>query len=419
MKSVILGLLIVARCAVADETPASLAEIIRAAEKTDSALTASHEQAQASDARVSVRGGDYLPSLELDAADSWGYAGSSSSLAVPGIAGSPFREGVGGDLLLSGTIWDFGRTSARVRSAEHDAGADRADIEVNRGDIDREAVALYLECARYRSHLASDSFVAEEATRVDREVQRFVSIGQRSIVDKYLSRAQVEQAETDASDFDRRLSLCRRRLSVLTAIPENRIDPADINTLSDASVVFQEESNPIFAREDEKARASSSQVEEMRSDYLPKVKGYASAGMLEDSHILPKQDYAVALGVTLPLFDGFKTVNGVKEAEAEEGKRRLLSEDARERVDQANARYDQAIESTRSRLKNLEAEVGTVKEGFSVAKSRYFSLHGTLVDLREALRNLASVQNDIIDTRAALLAASLEKKLFNGWRLRP
>jgi len=406
--------------ATAAETPTSLTGVIRAAERASAELTASQFQERASEARISVRQGDYLPSLEFDAADSWGYAGSSGSMGIPGLAGSPFRAGAGADLLLSGTIWDFGRTAALVSSAKHEAEAAKADSEVRRGEVDHEAVVLYIECVRYRSLLETWGQVEKEAGQVDREVKRFVATGQRSIVDKYLARAQVEQAQTAVADYEKRLLLGRERLAILTQLPAERVGCPTSDSLPDGlSNLFEAHANPKLKRDDENAKAASEQVGRVKADYLPKLKAYVTAGMLEDSHILDKGDYAVGLGVTFPLFDGFKTVNGVKETQASAQRQEVLTEDARYRVNQANAKYDLMIESSRARLAHVQDELKTVNQGFSVARERYFALHGTLVDLREALRNLAAVQADLIDTETSLFAASVDKELFNGSRVKP
>ncbi len=53
-------------------------------------------------------------------------------------------------------------------------------------------------------------------------------------------------------------------------------------------------------------------------------------------------------------------------------------------------------------------------KAFNVAKKRYFSFEGELIDLREAFRNLARVETEIQETRTRLLQASGSKALLNG-----
>ena len=49
-----------------------------------------------------------------------------------------------------------------------------------------------------------------------------------------------------------------------------------------------------------------------------------------------------------------------------------------------------------------------------MAKNRYLKFQGSLVDLRDALRNLGRIEVDLEDTRADLLEALGSKALLDG-----
>ncbi len=83
-------------------------------------------------------------------------------------------------------------------------------------------------------------------------------------------------------------------------------------------------------------------------------------------------------------------------------------------MDEADSRYDEIVDASRARLEHLEREQKLAEDGFSVAKSRYFKFQGTLVDLRDALRNLGRIETDMSDTEADLLEAADSKTLLNG-----
>jgi outer membrane protein len=138
--------------------------------------------------------------------------------------------------------------------------------------------------------------------------------------------------------------------------------------------------------------------------------------MMEDAHIVDKQDYGYGVALTIPIFDGFKTKNGVKSAEQEVNHQERMVDDSRYRIDLANAKYDQIIESSKGRAADLVEESDNTSIAFNVAKKRYLAVQGSLLDLREAIRDLASVQNSLIEAKTDYWFALTEKAVFNGGR---
>src|SRR6185437_7032110 len=124
------------------------------------------------------------------------------------------------------------------------------------------------------------------------------------------------------------------------------------------------------------------------------------------------------VGLQIPLFDGFETLNSVESAESNEQAKQDLVAAAHDEIELTNARYAQLIDSDQVRLVNLNSELKLADQAFNVAKDRYFSLQGTLVDLREALRNLMRTRTARIDTEEEYMLAITEQKIFNEAKFR-
>lgn len=390
--------------------------VTRAAESANHTLGAAKAQERAAASQISASEGNFLPHIEANAIDTSGFPGSSGALGITGVAGSPYRSGPAAGLLASAIIWDFGRTLNSVRSAEHLSLAQKAQTDLTRQDVDVSAAQLFYECVRFRSQRDAWSFMNLEAAVIAKEVERFVRTGQRSIVERYLSRAQLEESLTNMQDYQESMHGAEERLRIFTRLAIQQLDcPAleqlSLDSASSAKTVT--DGNPLLTRADENARAAEAQVNAAKDDFLPVVKGFAAVGAMEHSRLVPKQDYAVGVGVQLPLFDGFKTRNQVKAAQAQLESREELIEASRDQIDLTNAKYDQLIGTTQTRLTHLERELSLAQEGFRVAKKRYFSLQGNLVDLREALRNLMRTKSEAIDARLDLTLAKTEKEIFN------
>jgi len=321
-------------------------------------------------------------------------------------------------LVASTTLWDFGRTLNSVRTASHLSDAQKAETELTQNNADIQAARLYFECARYQSQFEAWSFVVSQAQLVSKEVERFVRTGQRSVVERYLSRSQLEEAQTAQTDSRENIRLSRQRLQILTRMPLDELRCPTLHEIPIAPPTPPVGTNPLVLRASENALAAKSQVDRARDDFFPQVKAFAGVGALENTRVVPKEDYAVGVGLQIPLFDGFETLNSVESAESNEQAKQDLVAAAHDEIELTNARYAQLIDSDQVRLVNLNSELKLADQAFNVAKDRYFSLQGTLVDLREALRNLMRTRTARIDTEEEYMLAITEQKIFNEAKFR-
>ncbi len=397
-----------------------LEEILRLAEKNDHRISAGEMGLAAAESSVSVARAGYYPKLDFEAVDSTGFPGSSGALGVGGLMGSPYRKGVGVGLVAQANLWDFGRTTYGVRAARHDSHVREEEVRLTQMDADLEATRLYFACVRDRSQSENWSFVLAEAKVVAEEVTKFVKTGQRSVVERFLAESQVEEALTEQADFAQRAKLTLGRLGILTGVNYSAATCPAVEAMSEIAKRFEpgQLKNPILAAAEEKAQAEADRAKQATAGHLPKLVAVASYGALENARLVPKGDYAVGVGVILPLFDGLKTSSEVRRAEALSAERSFLIEAERDRIAQTNAKYDEIIEGAKARLAHLEPELNLAREGFQVARKRYFKFQGLLVDVREALRNLSRTKNQFDETRLDFVEGTVAKAIFNGGRVR-
>lgn len=397
----------------------SLREILESAEAVDGKIAAGKTEQVITEAQVKVAKADYYPHLEADAIETPGFSGSSSVMGISGVLGSPFRSGPGVEALASMTLWDFGRTSSKVHSAEYQQKSEGAKLEVVRGDVDLAAVQIYFECVRNRSLLSNWNFILRQAQAIDHEVQNFVTTGQHSVVDKYLSESQVEKALTEKMDAQTRLQSSRQRLAILTTLQEKDLTCPEVAEISDKDLNFLSEpgQNPALVYREQQIHVASAELDQAHADFMPKLKAFASYGYYDKAQLIPREDYAYGVAVSWPLFDGMKTVHETEAARSAVTQQQQLQSDVRYEIDQKNAKLDQDIAASVERLSHLEKAQRIALHGFHVAKDRYFHSRGNLIDLRESLNTLASTQNDFTETQIRLQLTRVGKKLINGWRI--
>ena len=101
---------------------------------------------------------------------------------------------------------------------------------------------------------------------------------------------------------------------------------------------------------------------------------------------------------------------------------RVLEQDeqvhfAEETIAAFDARFDESIATNRVRLQHLERELTLSREAFAIAKKRYFSLQGLLVDVRDALANRIRTETESIKVQSALYLNIGLKKIADGGHL--
>jgi outer membrane protein TolC len=371
-------------------------------------------EAEAKD-KIGISKSSYLPNVSVEAIDSTGFPGSTSALGLTGLPGSPFRSGFSAGAVLTQNLFDFGRTYYGVQAAEYDAKSEQHSTQINRYQVEETLIATFMDCTLNRAQEETWKELTRDTDLVSHEVERFVNTGQRSIVDRYLARAQQEQAKTNTLDYQTRSEIAVTRVALLTGITNPFVCPT-LDEKSDAlSLKNQTPSeSPFIQYAKTRLSAAESRLEQTRAQNLPQVVGIASAGYLQGTHLVDSQNYSLGIGVVLPIFEGFRIKDETDQNAAQVQERDYQVEASKLNLENLNRQYDEKIQSTKTRVQNLGVELENAITAFDVAKKRYFGFQGTLVDVRDSLTNLARVNSDLNTARATFLESQLLKNILNN-----
>lgn len=356
-----------------------------------------------------------LPTVSLEALTTSGFPGSTGLLGVGGVMGSSYRSGWAYGVVATDTLWDFGKTSRAMAAAEADVQSERQLTGIEKQDVLRTAFEAYLRCSFVQSEIENWAKIRDLSIIIEREVEKFVKTGQHSIVDTYLVKSQVDQAARKRDRFTAELEMVRRRLSILTGWPVDRIACENISALKKEELMdLASDTNPLLEKAKADIKAAEAHLREVSATDRPKLVALASAGDMENTRLVDRKNYALGLGLIIPIYDGSQTSVLVDRAKVDVLEQTHRQEAAQQFVDHANARFDESISSFEAEVKGLAEEFRDAQKGFQKAKERYFSMRGGLADLREAVRNLSRVQTELSQSQSELLRSLGLKYLFNG-----
>ncbi len=401
----------------ADAAPEmKLQDLLRRAAEVNPEVASSRMKGVASEHRIEMARSNYYPNVTLEAVDSTGFPGSVGTLGIGGMIASPYRSGAAAGVVANVPIWDFGRTSNSVSAAEYESRSQKEETKYTRYRIYQTANQLFYECALYRNLQESWTQLAQGAQLVRNVINGFVRTGQRSVVERYLVESQLEHANTQVSVFADKYRNQIKEIALLAGISADSFSCPLLPREEEAVAIFKgtPQGNPIISQANEALLAAHARVDQAKADFMPKLVGVADAAVMQDQRFVNPNYYAVGVAVIFPVFEGFLTVNKVNEASALAASAEKDLEASKLQIASLNAKYDKAIESSRTGLKLLRDEYNLALQGFKLAKSRYFSLEGTVVDVRDAFDNLTRTQTELLTTQATYLEAMGGKAILNG-----
>lgn len=399
----------------AEKRMLSIDEVMHLTEVNSPQLSADRFREIAANKTVDIARANYFPTLSFEALDTTGFPGSSTGTGVTGLMDSPFRKGLAAGLVAEQVVYDFGRTYYDVEASKHASEYTKQNTRVTIYQIKQLALQTFYECTFFRTQQNKWGRLEKESSIITKEAQHFVDTGQRSIVDRYLSKAQTEEAQTAQAFYTSRLKESVHRLAVIMAIPEDGFTcpmlPHELTSSLNPNMGY--ESSPLLARAILAKKVAQSRLKQEKSRFYPKIVAVASAGEMASPRLVQRKDYSAGIGVVLPIID-FRTTGEIQRAKAVASAKEQEVEAQKQYLGEMDAKYDEVIKSSEVRLEHLKYEYELATKAFTAAKKRYFSLEGDLIDLREAWRNLVRVEVEVDQTRTQYLQASGSKALLNG-----
>lgn len=395
----------------------SLKEVVQLTEKASPELRISSQRKQEAHLSTTVARSALLPKLDLSAADSWGYPGSSSPVPLEfgGLLTSPFRVGATAGLIGRLTIFDLGQWRGLEESQENVRIATEQS-EVTRIQVDQTAINLYFEAATYRGESEAWENTISRLDPILRYIKKLVKNGQYSEVQRLLLEDQLSEAELKKAVSWDHYQMSLKRLALFTGLTDSPIQIPPGSSLITAKIqdVAQNLESPVLRRAQAEIRAAKVSASKISAQHLPKLYAAGSAGFMESSRLVTKQDISGWIGVTVPLFEGFR-IN----AESERAK--VIANEKEDNLiatqlvfEDLNTQYDDTIRSERIQLAFLARERTQATQALELTRQRYLAFLEPVLNLKEAIRNLTRIDTQINKSSAQLLRAQANKLVLNG-----
>jgi outer membrane protein TolC len=362
-------------------------------------------EARAASAAYGSARGHFLPSLELDGTGGPSQAVSFSKTLLPAQ-----RSSFTTTLNLSYVILDFGQRGGAMAAA-HEAlfAADLTHNATVQGVVLQSESAYFSYQASRGLYDAADAAVKTADANLAAANRRH-DVGLATIADVLQARTALSQAKLNEQTAGGNVQAARAQLALALGLaanskfdvaPDTGVAPVmqmaeNVDTLIERVV----RDRPDVAAARALARQSAAQVRQARSADLPSITLGASRGNVQSgSPALAGNTYAIAFGVSIPLFSGFSKEYDIVTA-------RENAAAAAGRADQARLVAISEVFTSYYALQTATQRVSTSAELLSsavqseeVARGRYAEGVGSILDLLTAQSALADARAQAVLSR--------------------
>jgi outer membrane protein TolC len=395
----------------------SLSDVILCAEQFSPNLKAAQEGEHVAEQSLRISQSLYYPTLDITAADSTGFPASANApTGFNGLMSSPYRVGLTGGAYTTFTFFDLTREYG-VKASHYGLEASREDTKVQRLNVDLKAMNLYMDAALSLAQRETWKGIQNEVDRLYGVVQKYVRNGQYSEVTTWLLKNQTEQALQKQEDYDLAYQAALRRIEIEIGAPANSLTIQGLPSLQPTFDEIQKHhlaESPLITRPEAQTKASQAVVLTQSAQNWPRLMGIASAGGMDDSRLVPMQNYSAWIGLTFPIFEGFRISADEQRAQAEAEKKQDQTRQAQMELQESDTRYNQETLTHQSDIKHLQVEREDALKALKLAEHRYTTFVGDLADVRDSLYSWESSESDLNAAQVELFRSMLSRAMIDG-----
>lgn len=388
----------------------SLKECLEKAAAANPSLKVSAYDEKVAAENVAIVRSGFLPRIDLQG----GYTAQLEPQSIKFATGSfatqdadyPFLN-----LSLDQTLYDFGRTEARVQRAALVRDATAQDYTGREKDLFLQVVEAYygtLESRKVLQTAVEDTEMRKEHLRVAQNLYEQGVVTRNDLLQAEVKLADSKQRQLDAAN---RVENSWLQLNFLMGAPAPF--RADLEELPDSADTAQAEGTPEEAVADrpemtalkKAAEATDAEVTEAKSFYYPELYAHLGLDYVRNSQVQEQAIYSATVGLRVNLFEGYATVARQRQAvqNRSRAEERLRLQEAKIRLELQVAQNDARVAA--ERIRTMEQSIRQGEENLRINRDRYSEQVGTATEVLDAQTLLTQVKTDYFRARYAFEVA--------------
>lgn len=415
----------------ADRRTFSLLETLRMAENFSPNVKAAERNEEAAHQSLRISLSLYYPTLDATLVDSTGFPGAyllpngfntlpggygNLSDGFNGLMNSPYRVGLAGGVFTTLTFFDLSREYRRRASSQEILFA-QEQIKLSKLNVDLQTMNLYLNAVSNRAQRDAWREIQTEINRLYGVVKKYVRNGQYSQVTQWLLKSQSEDAERRMANLDIAYQQALHEIEIETGLEAGSLDVQGLSTIEEGLNELSKAKlpqSPLVEAPKLLANANHEFAAQQSALNWPKILGVASAGGMENSRLVPLKHYSVWIGLTIPIFKGFRISAEASRATAEAERQEEISRNAQLELAKLNAKYQMETQARINDLKKFQIQRDLSLKAMKLAEYRLVTFIGDLADVRDSLYSYVTAESGLKSAEIEAYRSKLAQAIVNG-----
>jgi len=419
----------------------SLQECIEIARANSPSLLGAQQSLDLAGENVLSAYGAFLPRFSADFGYAHSYIGpqpgrvffnndTQQFVETPAVASADYESysmGISGSMTLFAGFGNLAVLSAQKWERE----ATRSDLEATIAAVDQLVIKAYYEVFRAQKIKELNRGSLDLSQESFAQVRRAFMMG--AVARNDTLQASVNLAESQLALLEAESSLDIAMVNLATALgldPSLRIRVEALESIDfielDRDKVFESAfgSNPDLTATRSRLEASGAMLKQAKSALWPSVSaGYRySWGDLSppdgfDDFFDDNYNYSLSLGMSIPIFDGFRTRQGISQARVSKRLGEFGLQEKERSLTRSLESLLVTLENSRQRVKLARHTIVLASEELRQARERYRVGAATLLEVSEAEVSLTRARSSEIDGMTAYLSAVADLESSTGLSL--
>lgn len=382
-----------------DDTILTLEKCKELTLKNNPRIAASISGASAQRNRLSQTKAAYMPQIGASA----GYSRSANQSALVNGDWLSASDNYNSSISASQLIYDFGKTGLTSDIQKNTYYASLQDSESVMNDTIFQLTQVYIAVLASREQ--RDVFI-QSVERYEEQLKRaqaFYNVGSRPRIDVTTAQVDLNNAKLNLIQAENTLKIARQRLLNIMGVYDR---PADFElqkqmNLERYDIELEQalkqafESRPDLASSKLRLESARQNVKLSQTGFTPELNANGSYGWTGNDFPLYDR-WSFGASVSLPIFNGFSTVNKVKENKNNLNTAYYNLTDAQQSalLDVRTSYYK--LQDADSRIPVAELSKQAAEESFKLAVGRYTVGVGNYIEVKDAEVSLSSARLNYI-----------------------
>lgn len=360
----------------------SLNECIEIALKKNPELLASKEQVSKSLFKIGEARSGYLPEIDL----SFGYQRSYQEARI----GEEYSKNYSGQISLSQTIFDFGKTITKVDIQKELYKATASQDSETVLDIIYNVKSAYFNLLKAKKQRETAEEVLKQAQKHLDLAKGFYEVGLKPKIEVTKAEVELSNAKLNLITAEKSVKQALLNLKVAMGIvlmPDFEIKEEEyaIRKLDEKeSIDMAFERNPQLQAVRFNKQASLYSEDFVKKEYLPTLIGTGRYGYTGEDFPLNK-GWSLLFQVNFPIFSGWSTTYKLKQARADTAYYQYKEESLKQQISSHIKNLFVQLKEASQRVETLKIALKQAKENLDLAMGRYEVGVGSSIEVVDAI----------------------------------